>query len=365
MAYFAQASIDENGKIAGGEAGNQSGAELNCKPVYASNSKPWWGIFAKDPRVMAEFVYQMKAAVRNPWIGYDQWQRNTIIIQAAKVGWDLGAIKIACECDCASLTAAAMICAIYRVLGKAAGDIVYNALYGDGNLPATSTYKGKISKLGDYFTVGSASYTPGYALVRDGHSVGVVDEMVTAGKLSLGAAITGGTSIPNLASSKYPCKGWTGDEVKRVQTALIAKGYSCGDSGVDGSFGPDTDAAVRKFQTDRGMEIDGIVGPMTQTALYSDATPAPSTTTYAPGEYVLCVGNLRVRTGAGTGYSIKTKSELTADGQRHSNAAGQLNNGTNVTVSKVLKDSGGNTWGEIPSGWICLEWNGEPYAKLR
>lgn len=360
MAYFAQASIDERGKIAGGEAGNQSGKELNTCNAYSSSSKPWWAIVAILATVRAEINRQLKAAVANPYIGYDQLQRNTIIIQARKVGWDLGAIRIACECDCASLVAAAMICAVYRVLGTKAGDEVYSALYGDGNLPATSTFRAKASKLGAYFMISdSADYTVGATLVRDGHAVGVVDSLVAAGKLLPGATAAGATG---LASSKYPCKGWSGEEVKRLQSALVGKGYSCGASGVDGDFGPDTDAAVRKFQADRGLEDDGIVGPMTQTALYGNSTTAASSTTYATGEYVTTVGGLRVRTGAGTGYSQKAKSELTADGQKHSDSLGQLNSGTPVTVSKVLKDSGGNTWGQIPSGWICLEWNGKPYV---
>ena len=363
MAYFAQASIDERGKISGGEAGNQSGKELNTCAVYSSSSKPWWAIIALSALVLAEINRQMKAAVANPYIGYDQYQRNTIIIQAKKVGWDLGAIKVACECDCAALDAAAMICAVYRVLGTEAGDAVYSALYGDGNLPATSTFRAKVSKLSAYFRVSeSADYTVGALDVRDGHAVGVVDSLVTAGRLSSGAT---GSAASSLASSKYPCKGWSGDEVKRLQKALIEKGYSCGTAGADGDFGPDTDEAVRKFQADRGMEDDGIVGPMTQTALYGGSAPAASSTSYSPGEYITTVGSLRVRTGAGIGYSQKAKGELTADGQRHSDSLGQLNSGTSVTVSKVLKDSGGNTWGQIPSGWICLEWNGNPYVKRK
>lgn len=360
MAYVAQASIDERGKIAGGEAGNQTGSELNTRGIYSSSANPWWSVIARNPAVLAEMNRQGKAAVANPYIGYDQYQRNTVLIQAKKVGWDLSAIKTACECDCSSLLATVMICAVYKVLGATAGDAVYNALYAGANLPATGNFKSKLASLGEYFATGGASYTPGYGLVRDGHAVIVVDALVTAGKLS-----TGASPASSLASSKYPCKGWNGSEVKRVQTALVSKGYSCGSSGVDGSFGPDTDAAVRKFQADRGLEVDGIVGPMTQTALYGSSAPAASSTTYTTGEYVTCVNNLRVRTGAGTGYSIKSKRQLTADGQRHSNDAGELNKGTNVTVSKVLKDSGGNTWGLIPSGWICVEWNGEPYAKKR
>lgn len=358
MAYIAQASIDENGKIAGGVAGNQNGKELNTCNVYSSSSKPWlFSVIANDPRVQAEMNRQAKAGVKNPYIGYDQYQRNTILVQARKASWDLAAINVACECDCSSFLATVMICAVYKVLSQAAGDIAYNALYAGGNLPATGNFKSKLSTLGDYFHTGGASFVSGYGLVRDGHAVIVVDALVTAGILSSGA-----TSTSSVVSTKYPCNGWSGAEVKRLQQALIDKGYSCGAYGVDGTFGNDTEAAVRKFQTDRGLAVDGIVGPVTQTALYGSTTPTV-VTDYLTGNYVTCVGNLNVRTGAGTGFAAKTKSQLTADGQKHSNANGQLNSGTTVTVLEVRNDSAGNPWGKIPSGWICLQWNGKPYVK--
>lgn len=51
--------------------------------------------------------------------------------------------------------------------------------------------------------------------------------------------------------------------VKIMQQKLISKGYSCGSCGVDGSFGPATLSAVKKFQKDNGLEVDGICGPLT------------------------------------------------------------------------------------------------------
>ena len=62
-------------------------------------------------------------------------------------------------------------------------------------------------------------------------------------------------------------KGSKGDAVKALQILLIGHGYSCGKYGVDGDFGDDTLAAVKKFQKAMGMTADGIVGPKTWAAL--------------------------------------------------------------------------------------------------
>jgi DNA invertase Pin-like site-specific DNA recombinase len=55
--------------------------------------------------------------------------------------------------------------------------------------------------------------------------------------------------------------------VRHVQRVLASRGYSLGRPGVDGRFGPLTDAAVRLFQSDRGLVADGIVGPKTRKAV--------------------------------------------------------------------------------------------------
>lgn len=55
------------------------------------------------------------------------------------------------------------------------------------------------------------------------------------------------------------------NQVKTLQRLLNALGYSCGD--VDGSFGPQTKAAVKKFQKAVGLDDDGSCGPLTWTAI--------------------------------------------------------------------------------------------------
>ena len=51
--------------------------------------------------------------------------------------------------------------------------------------------------------------------------------------------------------------------VKWLQERLINLGYSVGPSKIDGSFGPDTRKAVKKFQKDYGLKVDGYVGKNT------------------------------------------------------------------------------------------------------
>lgn len=59
----------------------------------------------------------------------------------------------------------------------------------------------------------------------------------------------------------------TGPEVGVLQTLLLNQGFNPGP--VDEIFGSLTDLAVRNFQRAKGLEIDGIVGPITWAALES------------------------------------------------------------------------------------------------
>lgn len=76
------------------------------------------------------------------------------------------------------------------------------------------------------------------------------------------------------APDEYPlqlCQ--SGGAVTNVQIVLSEAGYSVD---IDGYFGPGTERAVRQFQTDRGLEVDGLVGPDTWAALFGapDFDPA-------------------------------------------------------------------------------------------
>lgn len=54
-------------------------------------------------------------------------------------------------------------------------------------------------------------------------------------------------------------RGIKSDSVRALQMLLIGWGFDCGTSGVDGSFGPDTQSAVKAYQTAVALPVTGIV----------------------------------------------------------------------------------------------------------
>lgn len=62
-------------------------------------------------------------------------------------------------------------------------------------------------------------------------------------------------------------KGSKGAAVEELQTLLIAYGYSLPRYGTDGDYGNETVSAVKEFQKDNGLDVDGICGPKTWAAV--------------------------------------------------------------------------------------------------
>ena len=60
-------------------------------------------------------------------------------------------------------------------------------------------------------------------------------------------------------------QGSSGSVVTQIQKKLASEGYY--KASIDGIYGSRTAAAVRSYQRDRGLKVDGICGPETLGAL--------------------------------------------------------------------------------------------------
>lgn len=69
------------------------------------------------------------------------------------------------------------------------------------------------------------------------------------------------TSILNIFKALR--RGSSGPRVRKIQQALLGKGFTLPQYGVDGVFGTETEAAVKEFQTHNDLEVDGVVGTNT------------------------------------------------------------------------------------------------------
>lgn len=76
------------------------------------------------------------------------------------------------------------------------------------------------------------------------------------------------------SASNFYEEGDQGQEIELIQKRLLALGYQVG--AADGDFGPATEAAVKAFQKDKGLAVDGIVGAATYRELLGRDIPAVS-----------------------------------------------------------------------------------------
>lgn len=78
--------------------------------------------------------------------------------------------------------------------------------------------------------------------------------------------------------------GSRGDEVKKLQQHLIDAGYDLGAYGLDGVYGNDTANAVKKYQKDNGLTVDGVAGNATLSKMYSAQSNTQSSTPTASAD---------------------------------------------------------------------------------
>ena len=92
----------------------------------------------------------------------------------------------------------------------------------------------------------------------------------------------GGKVLSYLDSTSTLSRGMKNDYVKQLQQDLIKLGYSLSPYGADGSFGKVTEDAVKKWQKDNGLVVDGKFGPASRAKMKEllkpkkEPTPSPA-----------------------------------------------------------------------------------------
>lgn len=243
------ARIDENGKTHGGKAGDQNGKEVSTQAWYR-HKKGWRVLRCKNADKADKIARAMQAACDNANIGYDQYQRDTLYNTAKGVSYDPGRVTTPCETDCSALV---RVCCAY------AGVMV-------GNMRTTNEAKILLAS-GEFTELKGAKYTDQSAYLRRG------DILVTRTQGHTVVVLTNGSKAETTPAEETPRtilkSGMKGDDVRRLQQRLMELGYALPRYGADGDYGSETVTAVKAFQRDRNLTVDGVAGEATLAALYA------------------------------------------------------------------------------------------------
>lgn len=271
MVRVSNCGHDENGRYAGGKAGDQTGGEYCLKPWY---SRPWDYIIRwRDEELGNLFADLAVEAALNDRIGYDQGtagnsgDRYTFRKQMQAAGWRPSSIKVACEADCSESTIV-----LIRAVGHLKGIKELQECNATWTGDMMNYFRSAAGK--QYFIVLRGAYLTKPSLARRGdinlnvaHHVNVtIDDGENAKKESKEntSTITGGSgymfSVGNVKS------GTKGNDVKLLQRLLKSNGFRGADGKlltIDGDCGTNTVYAIKSYQKKKGLSVDGIAGPAT------------------------------------------------------------------------------------------------------
>ena len=276
------ARIDENGEAHGGKAGDQTGKEVSTQNWY-KHSKGWRVLRPKNASHAAKIAACMKAACANPYIGYDQYQRLTLYNAAEQYGFDCSKVSKKVETDCSALV---RVCLAYA--GIKVGN--FRTTNQASIMLATGLF---VELTGSKYTGQSTYLKAGDVLVTktQGHTVVVLSD----GSKAAGDNVT----VSDTATGTLR-KGSKGAQVTKMQKMLIALGYDLGNWGADGSFGGTTEKAVKAFQKDKGLEVDGVYGPKTHETLLAAYTAKDAQTNVGKKSVRITGGTVNIRTAPNT-----------------------------------------------------------------
>lgn len=257
--YIANSGSDERGQYSGGTAGDQTGKEWQLKAWY---NRPWTVVLRYPDQAVAQVIAELgiEGALNNK-IGYDQTQRTTYWTQLQKANYRAANITVACEEDCTAGVTANVKAAGYLCNVPALQSIRIDTY--SGNMRSRFVKAGFTALTASKYLTSGNYLLPGDILLYEGHHAAT---NITCGHqvLSDWHPKKSNSTVPTIRTLS---KGMAGEDVKTLQKRLMMLGYKLPKYGADGDFGEETDKAVREFQKDQGLVVDGVVGTDTLAAI--------------------------------------------------------------------------------------------------
>lgn len=174
MVRIGNARIDENGRVSGGQAGDQTGLEVAIEPWYL-HKQGWVVIRAKDSKVRERIAICMEAACANNFIGYNQDGSWELYDKSKQYGWDCSKVNVTANTDCSSLV---RTCVAFAAQKEIAWFSTLNEVTVlDGTKLFDILTDAKYTKSSDYLLRGDILCT-----CTQGHTVVVLDNGSKAGQ---------------------------------------------------------------------------------------------------------------------------------------------------------------------------------------
>ena len=160
----------------------------------------------------------------------------------------------------------------------------------------------------------------GYTVEMKGFNYDCVKAKVTSGKwtnwgqlpASMLNYVEGAVEIVTYKlGDRELTKGDKGEDVTELQKLLLEKGYDLGKYGADGDFGSKTLAAVKAFQTDKGLTVTGTVNADTLKALTgADEAPIEDEPAFPSGTKVVTITGDSVNARIGDAQQYDTTGHV-------------------------------------------------------
>jgi uncharacterized protein YgiM (DUF1202 family) len=316
-------SIDENGRIAGGQSGDQTGKEVCIRDWYDKN---WdYVIRCNDPAIAEKIAASCEAACNNANVGYDQNQRNSLYLEALKVNMDLSKVG-KCECDCSSLASICCVCA----------GIPAEALYIGGNMRTTRNIKDALVKTGKFTVFTDASYAKSDKKLKRGDIICKAGSHVII-VLSNGSEVSAPAPAPAPKPQPAPAPAVKRERATAKTTMNLREGSSTNHK-VIGYVKKGNTVNVLEKLNNGWMKVDmgGKIGYVSNAGgKYFDMIAVAEN----PKSFKVKItaSALNVRAGVGTAFRIK--------GVVHKN-----------DICEIIEEC--NNWGKLASGlgWISLKY---------